>query len=171
MGEYQRIRKQRAIQQAEGYLELNMPRQALDVLERLRAHGPFTWRESFLQGEALRNLELFNEAVAVLVQAAQDFPEHIATWLALGWCYKRTGRLEKAIYALRKALEIEPEEALVHYNLACYYSLLLKKDDAINSLARALDLDADYRKMVRNEPDFDPIRSDPDFQSLLKVVV
>ena len=41
----------------------------------------------------------------------------------LGWCHKRTGRLDLAIDALEAALAADPEEPLIHYNLACYWSL------------------------------------------------
>jgi hypothetical protein len=73
--------------------------------------------------------------------------------------------------SLRRALEVEPEEALLHYNLACYLSLANRKDEAIEYLAKALALDEGYRKLIDGERDFDPIRSDPDFQSLVKAPV
>ena len=46
----------------------------------------------------------------------------LSLWLALGWCYKRIGRIDLAIESLEEALSIEPNDALIHYNLACYWS-------------------------------------------------
>jgi hypothetical protein len=51
--------------------------------------------------------------------------------------------------------------------LACYLSLAGDKGRALRHLARALELDAEYRALADAESDFDPIRSDPDFQALL----
>jgi Flp pilus assembly protein TadD len=171
MSDYRRVRKQRAIQQAEGYLELNMPRHALEVLDRNHLRSNLAGREAYLRGEALRSLERYEEAIEPLSRAAEDYSENVSVWLALGWCFKRTGELDRAMQSLRRALEVEPEEALLHYNLACYLSLANRKDEAIEYLAKALALDEGYRKLIDGERDFDPIRSDPDFQSLVKAPV
>jgi tetratricopeptide (TPR) repeat protein len=84
----------------------------------------------------------------------------------LGWCYKRTGRLSQAIEALRTAVSAEPGEALLHYNLACYWSLAGDKRLSLRYLARSLAIDPSYRLLIDGETDFDPIRSDPEFQKL-----
>lgn len=161
-----RVRHQRILREAEGYLELGLPQAALDTLARIAEPGTFLGQKLYLTGEALRALERNAEAIPVLEQAAELRPSEISVWLALGWCYKRCGRIDSAIGALEKAEEVAPEDAIVHYNLACYLSLAGRKDDAINRLARALNIDPDYRDMVGTESDFDPIRDDPEFQSL-----
>ncbi|MGV6806996.1 MAG: DbpA RNA binding domain-containing protein, partial [bacterium] len=48
-----------------------------------------------------------------------------------GWCCKRTGQLEEAIESLEQALQRHPDDALVNYNLACYYSLEGRGLDAL----------------------------------------
>lgn len=89
----------------------------------------------------------------------------------LGWCYKRTGKLDRAIESLEEALAAEPNDALVHYNLACYWSLAKNKRQALSYLARAFKLQDEFRGLVAEETDFDPIRNDPAFQALLRVAV
>jgi len=159
-------RAARAQRQAEGYLELEMPEHALDVLgrvgdpDRLDPHG------QYLLGEALRMTKRYCEALVPLESAVKADPDDLHAYFALGWCYKRTGQLDRAIAALEQALEKSPREALVHYNLACYLSLAGKKRDALSSLSRAFDLDPDYRSLVDGEADFDPLRRDPNFQAL-----
>lgn len=86
--------------------------------------------------------------------------------LALGWCYKRVGQLDEAIGALERAVEVEPGEAVLHYNLACYCSLARNRRRALQRLAHALEIDGNFRELVVDEPDFDPIRQDPLFQTL-----
>ncbi|MCC7250851.1 MAG: hypothetical protein IT540_03125, partial [Hyphomicrobium sp.] len=82
--------------------------------------------------------------------------------------------IDLAIDALQRAQETEPDSstaALLDYNLACYWSLAGQKDLALGSLARALAIDAHYRELVGSEPDFDSLRSDPDFRELVSIIV
>ena len=81
---------------------------------------------------------------------------------------QRTGRIDLAIDGLQRALAVEPDDALVHYNLACYSSLAGDKHCTLRHLARALALDPSYRRLIDGEPDFDPIRADPDFLALCR---
>lgn len=166
-----RIRYQRILREAEGYLELNLPQNALLALGRMTEPGTFKGRKLYLMGEALRALGRFADALIALEEAAELVPSNLSLWLALGWCYKRTGRLDRAIAALDHAREVEPEQAIVYYNLACYWSLAGKKQQALEYLSRAIVLQPDYRELVHEEADFDPIRSDPDFQALTSIVV
>ncbi|HWB09817.1 MAG TPA: tetratricopeptide repeat protein [Pirellulales bacterium] len=166
-----RVRCQRILREAEGYLELNMPQTALDLLSRLSEPGTFRGQQLYLTGEALRALERYAEAIVVLEQAADLLPSNIHVWLALGWCQKRTGRLDLAISALERAEEVSPEEAIVHYNLACYWSLAGKKQRALAYLSRAISIDSNYRELLGDEPDFDPIRTDPEFRALTEIIV
>jgi Flp pilus assembly protein TadD len=166
-----RVRLNKIQREAEGYLELGLPALALEALQRLGDPTDFAPSTLYLWGEALRAAARYVEAILPLEKAAQAEPENMHVWLALGWCYKRTGRLELAVEAIRKALVADPTEALLHYNLACYLSLAGDKEKALEHLSQALNLDPDYRHLIDSESDFDPLRSDPDFQALLGIIV
>ncbi len=157
----------RRLAAAEGYLELDLPQKAMEVLESRPSWGTLQFEASFLQGEALRKLGLFREALAPLERAAALRPGHVGAAIALGWCYKRTHRLAQAIDALERAERAHPDEALLHYNLACYWSLAGNSGRALVELGMALDLDADYRYQAPREPDFDAIRNHPEFDRLI----
>lgn len=163
---HNRIRAQYLERQAEGYLELGMPKHALEVLQRLGGIGEYSPHALGLAGEACRDLKLYGEALTYLDRAAQADPRNIRIRLAMAWCHKRTGQLDLAIRDMETALEDEPQEAILHYNLACYLSLAGEKARALEHLSRALALDSHYRSLIDSEPDFDPIRSDPEFQAL-----
>jgi Flp pilus assembly protein TadD len=166
-----RIRSQRLLREAEGYLELGLAHSALDSLSRMRDPGSFLGHQCYLRGEALRSLKRYGEASGVLEQASDLIPSNIHVWLALGWCLKRSGQIDKAIAALEHAREVDPAEALIHYNLACYQSLAGYRHDAVMNLSRAIELKPDFRDMIGNESDFDPIRSDPEFQAITNIIV
>ncbi len=171
MGSNRRIRLNKAQREAEGYLELGLPQLALDVLSRLGNPSDFGSTTLYLWGETLRALGRCQDALDPLQRVARAEPENIHVWLALAWCHKRTGRIDLAVDAMTSALAADPDEALLHYNLACYLSVAGEKNRALGHLSRALSLDPQYRRLIDDERDFDPIRSDPEFQTLTSIIV
>ena len=161
-----RVRQAKIVREAEGYLELGMSQYALDTLARLGDPAKFSSYALYLWGEALRVLERYEEAIMPLVRSAEAAPGNVPVWFALGWCYKRTGQIDLAIASLEQALESEPAQALVHYNLACYWSLAGNKERAMKYLSRSLAIDPQYVDLIDSEPDFDLIRREPDFLAL-----
>lgn len=181
------IRRRRILREAEGYLGLAMLRRsripevsprrarlanlALKALARLDATGARCPAAAYLRGEALRMMDRYREAAAAFERATDLNPMDPRGWLALGWCYKRMGRLDLAIEALGQAQSVDPIRPVIHYNLACYWSLACNAELAIGYLARAFELQPAYRDAATREPDFDPIRSHPGFLELTSIVV
>jgi tetratricopeptide (TPR) repeat protein len=162
---HDQIRKQ--LDEAEGYLMLDLPRRSLQILDSRRDWLTMQFEASLLKGEALRNLKHYREALRPLEVAAAMRPTDIRVALALGWCYKRTNRLAQAIDSLDRALREHPDEALLHYNLACYWSLAGNGPKALEELTTALDLNPDLHSLIANESDFDQLRGNPEFERLI----
>lgn len=171
MASFNRIRREHKLRAAEGYLELGLARQAIGELRSLGAAGDGDGRVSYLVGEALRELGRYEEAADHLEQAVQILPDEIPPYLALAWCYKRTDRLPLAIEALETALRVDPGQGILHYNLACYWSLARRPRRSLRHLEQALELDDRFRELAHEEPDFLPLRDDPRFQALTSVIV
>lgn len=74
-----------------------------------------------------------------------------------------TKEWDKAIESLSRLHEEEPDSAGVLYNLACAESLDGRTADALEHLARAIELHADFAEAAQTDADFDPIRDDPRF--------
>jgi tetratricopeptide (TPR) repeat protein len=160
----ERIRRTKILSEAEGYLELGLGRQALDCLKRLGDSSAFDAHTLYLWGEGLRVIGCYDEAIGPLEQAVRVMPKETSIHLALGWCYKRTGRLDLAIATLEDALMVDASEAVLHYNLACYFSLAGERHRALKSLHDALELEPRFGRLVDEESDFAPLRSDAEFQ-------
>lgn len=160
------VRLKKTIAEAEGYLELGLTQHALDALQRRGSLVHCSARGCYLLGESLRELSRHREALIPLRRSATLNPGDQHVWLALGWCYKRTGQLARAIDALDRALSYAPNDPILHYNLACYWSLACERRPALNHLAEALKLDSGFLDLVEEEHDFDPLRADPGFQML-----
>lgn len=184
---YHRVRRQHLLREAEGYLDLLMvfsdqwplrPEVRDRLGERVLAtlasldhdHGRRA-QVLYLRGQALRAMQRFSEATIPLKESSEHDPDNLHVWLALGWCYKRSGRLDLAIQSLEDAMNVDPSQGIIYYNLACYWALAKNVKLAVAYLGRAFDLDPNYRDLVFDERDFDAIRDHRDFQSLTSVIV
>ena len=156
-------RRDRHVGAAEGYLSLHMSNEALDALDRIDKVHQGEYAVLFLRGQALRELNRHEEALKYFLLAADQRPEDIGLLLALAWCYKRTGQLQKSIAAMELAYQADPNESIVLYNLACYLALDGNKPLALSWLGRALRMNQELRKLIPDESDFDSLRGDPDF--------
>ena len=187
MSHFDRIRRQQLLREAEGYLDLIMVlgdrwplepsvrdrlvQRTLKLLDELQDAGAPRGYLLYLEGQALRSMVRYLDAIPPLQAAAEDDPGNVHVWLALGWCYKRVDRLDLAIESLEEALVLDPSQAIVHYNLACYWSLARNVQQALHYLSQAFEIDSNFRDRVDRETDFDPIRSHHEFQMLTSVVV
>jgi tetratricopeptide (TPR) repeat protein len=179
------MQRRQAIGEAEGYLDLalgladqwplpetlrdQMANRALAALARVTGAPGMQAHVLYLTGLAYRIMERYEAAIPPLQASADLDPRCVPVWLALGWCHKRVHQLDEAIRALEHALVVGQGEAIVHYNLACYWSLAGRPEEAIAYLAQSIDLDPRYRELVAGEADFNPIRDLPDFQAVLGV--
>jgi hypothetical protein len=57
-------------------------------------------------------------------------------------------------------------QGTIRYNNACSFSLLGDKETAINELREALKLNPDLTEWSRQDPDFEPIRSEDGYKAL-----
>lgn len=164
-----KVRRDKLISAAEGYLMLEMSQQALESLQSIRDPEAAPFAINLLKGLALRQMGEHASAAVALETAQGERPDHLPLLLALAWCYKRTDHLDQAIHTMEHAYHVAPTEPVVLYNLACYWALSGQKPQALSWLGRALRLDQDLRKLIPEESDFDKLRHDPDFELLVQL--
>jgi tetratricopeptide (TPR) repeat protein len=171
----------RRLEAASGYLDLEMPAHALRALAGIADPEVTPFEFYFLRGQALRAAGNFEEALVDLSRAREERVDDLRVLMGMAWCYKRTDRLPRAISVMEEAYRAHPKVPVVLYNIACYYSLAGDKTQALSWLGRALRMEKSLRKLagdesefgpptlrkqIADEPDFDPLRNDPDFQYL-----
>ena len=162
-------RGKRELRAAEGYLSLGMPDHALEALKKVSDPGEAAFECHMLRGDALRIKLDFPQALNCFQQAHELNPRSLEALLGLAWCQKRIDRVDQSIASMRRAYEIHPTVPVVLYNLACYYSLAGRKEQALSWLGRALRMDRSFGKLIPDETDFDSLRRDPEFQRLLEL--
>lgn len=72
----------------------------------------------------------------------------------------------------RTALAIAPDDYLTLYNIACYYSVGGRSDEAFALLLRLLPhSNSDMREWILRDSDFDPLHADPRWQEVRRAAV
>jgi tetratricopeptide (TPR) repeat protein len=74
---------------------------------------------------------------------------------------------EEAVRLLEKALQAAPKDEKVHYVLASTLALKGERREALEHLREAIELNTTNRIYARNDPDFEPLRDDENFQNLI----
>jgi TolB-like protein/Tfp pilus assembly protein PilF len=134
------------------------------------------------QGDNENARKAFELARPAFESAVQEAPESAYRHANLGWLYGFMGLEDEAIKEGRRAVELKPESkdavdgALMNCYLALIYTRVGEKELAIPLITRLLNTpgavdSVDYSITVNDLKyrwEWDPIRSDPRFQKLLK---
>ncbi len=81
--------------------------------------------------------------------------------------HMRVGETAAGLAWAERAVQIDPEDAGVRYNVACLYSLAGEIDRAIDDLYESLRCGFGNVEWFSRDPDLEPLRGDPRFQALL----
>ena len=86
------VRAVKRLTEASGYLELDMPEQAIESLRCISNAGPFTAQVDFLRGKALQQVKRYEDAAVSLAAAAKGVPIPFrkATFEYLNACLKES---------------------------------------------------------------------------------
>ena len=85
-----------------------------------------------------------------------------------GFMLTLTKRHEEAIMKYMKSVELKPDYMQAWYNIACSYSLLNKKVEALQNLKKAIELDSINKEKAKKDEDFKNLWEDEDFKRLVE---
>lgn len=143
-----------------------------DQIESLQQQGDqVVLNQQLFKADILLDNGDLQEAIDILEPHTNLVPNDPSGWLLLGYAYKRVQKLEEAIKAVTKAINLKPDRWLYHNNLACYKSL--RGDPAtevVKELRKAVGLAGSnyyFLEGLRTDPDFKNVREHPDFISFL----
>jgi len=142
----------RAIEQFRAVLEMepNFPR--AHVLD-------FAYAQKGLFAEALTDIENWRRV--------DDTPW---PWAAEAYVYARSGQQDQARRALKKFEEVNRRQQMDLWAISGAYAALGNKDQAFALLEKAYSQHSNALIVLKVEPGYDPLRSDPRFQDLLRRV-
>lgn len=93
-------------------------------------------------------------------------PRYVEALQILGDDYTRRGKYVAGLKVDEKLAQLRPEDSLVHYNLACSYSLTDQFDQAVAALEKALSLGYRDFKWLAKDPDLDKLREHPLYERI-----
>jgi len=124
------------------------------------------------KGDFEKAKEIGNEYLKIGEQKLQINPNDAITLSRIAGVFASEGNKEKALQAVQKIMEIDPEDGLAIYNSACIYGRLDMKDEALKYLRAAFNIGyKNVRDWVKSDPDFDSIRDEPEFKKIVDVNV
>ena len=92
----------------------------------------------------------FDKAEKLALSITQEFPKHPFSWKALGAILKQTGRVLESLAPSQKAVELSPQDAEIHNNLATTLNELKQLEKAEASFREAIALKPNYVEAHNN---------------------
>lgn len=141
--------------------------EALEALEEALAEDPTFTRAQTAKANALTMLGRTEEAVALCDAVIARNPRLGLAFTTKASALHRAGRTAEALENYRRGVELAPDEALVHYNYACYWALEGNEEGCERELRRALELDPGSKPKAATDEDFVSVRDREWFQELV----
>ena len=145
------------ITKAEGYLELGLPKEAEDELEKLEGEDRTSKEVWVLRCKIYKATEQWAAMRDVAKHLVSLAPQEVDYWLWAALATRKAENIDAAEQILRFALKFLPDEALIHYHLACYASQLGPFEEARERLKVAVDACGDLKHKALEEPDLEPL--------------
>jgi TolB-like protein/Flp pilus assembly protein TadD len=120
------------------------------------------------QGKREEATAALRRALAAAERQLELHPDdpRAATMRAVSLC--RLGEPAEGLDWARRALEIDPTDAGVRYNVACLYALAGKREEALQCLEECIRLGLGNHEWIERDPDLESLRDDARFQALLR---
>ena len=112
--------------------------------------------------------EILHASLRILPRYMQKNPDDARARMFHATDLVLIGKSEEAKVEAAKALELSPGDAVMLYNAACFYSMLGENKLTLETLKKAISAGwVDY-EWIAKDPDFDPIRNEPEYIELMK---
>ena len=125
-----------------GLLVLHPVRGATFSVARLRTEkrNPEAAKEALERGTRLLGAKEWSGSAAEFERSITQDDRNWVAFFGLGTAWLMSGQAADAIEALHRARTLNPREPSIHYNLACAYSRLGDKKQALANLGQAVKL-------------------------------
>jgi tetratricopeptide (TPR) repeat protein len=113
--------------------------------------------------QEIRDLDL---EISFLEGIVRRSPGYIEALQILGDDYTRRGRFNEGLKVDERLSQLRPDDSMIHYNLACSYSLTNQVELAIESLESAINLGYRDFKWMNQDPDLKNLRDHSEYKRI-----
>ncbi len=148
---------ERSLLAAQGYIELEMPDEALRELDSLSQEDQD--REDSLQMRlfVFMRTKQWDDALKVCARLRRLYPECTTGYIHGAFCLHETDRTLEAKQLLLTGPTSLLREPTYHYNLGCYDAVLGNLEEAIRHLEASFEMDKKFREIAKYDPDLKPV--------------
>jgi hypothetical protein len=116
-----------------------------------------------MSAQELRNLDI---EIGFMEGIVRRDPHFVDALQILGDDYTRRGRYHEGLHVDQQLVSLRPDDPLVHYNLACSYSLTRQLELAAAELERAVALGYGDLRWLSRDPDLNNLRQHPVYKKI-----
>jgi TolB-like protein/Flp pilus assembly protein TadD len=147
---------------------------AIALFKKAGEVDPTDYQSRCLRVQILRGMDRNEEACKEAVEAIDVIEKHLrwnpddarAYHLGAG-ALITTGDVDRARRWLKRAIEIDPDDPVVLYNVACNLATLGEAGEAIDYLGRAIEHGTVNSAWMRNDEDLASLRTNPRYTEML----
>ena len=155
---------------AQGHFE-----KAAELFSKASKANPDDYQTRMLSGMCLRTLGRLAEArqqwhacLRAVERHLQFHPDDVRAVYCKASALRDIDEPGLSLEWTERALAMDPDEASVLYNVACNYSLLGETEKSLACLEKAFGMGFGHLEWIKNDPDFESIRSHPRFTEMIE---
>ncbi len=148
--------------------------EAIDLFLKAHQVRPEDYQALVLAAIVQRELGRIKEAdetdrlaIEVIEEHLQLNPDDARAYYMGASCWASVMKPETAREWINRALELDPDDAVVRYGVGCNQARLGDVDEALDNLERAVQLGFGYREWIANDSDWLQLRDHPRFLAVL----
>jgi len=144
---------ERSLLSAQGYIELEMPDEALREIDGLSLKDQL--REEVLQMRLfiVMRAKRWEQALSICARLRATSPEGATGYIHGAFCLHEIGRTLDAKQLLLAGPSSLLSEPTYYYNLGCYDAVLGNLDEAARHLETSFQMDRKFREIAKFDPD------------------
>ena len=147
------------------------------LFERAFEIRPDDYQAPALLGQAYEDLGRSREATVARRHAVSNADEQIrqvpddirALYMSAN-ALIALGEVEAGLARARRAAQFDPDDCMLHYNVACIFAQAGRPDEALTHLERSVAVGNIQPRYYEQDSDLDPLRPLPRFQALLAIL-
>jgi len=153
----------------------NLIEEALRAYNRALKIDPNSMYALMNKFQVLYKMHRYDEALTVLDIAIKHDPENPKLWFYRGFILSTKAPTEfadhdEALESFTKGLEYNPKRAKLWYYKSIFYAGLGDKKNALENLAKAIELDLNFKSEAQTEEAYERYHKEPEYQTIVGLV-